>query len=86
MYGLIDNPIDTDGLITNPIDSKECADTNVSDDDVNMLISLARLVLRCKCDDFVRNCLLVKVMSCVFSLLSVGIRTLNTLEYTRRPP
>ena len=37
---LIATPIDVDGLIFIPIDSMDCADTNVSDDDVDRLMML----------------------------------------------
>ena len=37
---LIATPINTYGLITNPIDSTDCADTNVLDDSVDRLMVL----------------------------------------------
>ena len=37
---LIATPIDTYGLITNPINSMDCADTNVLDDAVDRLMML----------------------------------------------
>ena len=40
MDRLIATPIDADGLIAMPIDSTDCADTNVSDDAVDRLMML----------------------------------------------
>ena len=57
---MIATPIDTDGLIANPIDSTDCADTNVLDDDIDVLTNILRLVLWCKWDDVGNNELLAK--------------------------
>ena len=40
MYGLIATSIDADGLIATPIESTDCADTNVLDDAINILTML----------------------------------------------